>query len=156
MIKLICIGKTQHDYVKTGLEVFYKRINQYARFEIVTIPDIKNTKNKDQETRKNEEASLFESFFTQQTYHILLDEKGTQSDSLKFAYKLEQIQNQGFKHIHFYIGGPYGFSQSIRGKASWTMSLSPMTFNHELVRLIFTEQLYRAYTIINNEPYHHG
>lgn len=156
MIKLICIGKTQNDYVKSGLEIFYKRINQYTRFEIVTIPDIKNTKNKDQETRKNEEANLFEPFFIHQTYHILLDERGTQPDSVKFAQKLEQIQNQGFKHIHFYIGGPYGFSQSIKGKALWSISLSSMTFNHELVRLIFTEQLYRAFTIINKEPYHHG
>lgn len=156
MIRLICIGKTQHPYVKEGMDEFIRRIGKYTRFEALTLPDVKNTRNMDAESRKKEESLLLLPHFTPQSFHILLDENGESPDSVKFARKLENILNRGYKNIHFYIGGPYGFSDEVRRQSDLMLSLSPMTFNHELVRLVFTEQLYRAYTIINNEPYHHG
>lgn len=156
MIRLICIGKTHAAYVREGMDEFIKRISHYAKFELVCIPDIKNTRNMDADMRKKEEGKLFLRYMESNTFNILLDEAGKKMNSVQFARQLESWMGNSYKGIHFYIGGPYGFSAEINEKAQSRLSLSEMTFNHELVRLVFTEQLYRAFSIINKEPYHHG
>jgi len=156
MIRLVCIGKTHYSYIREGVDAFADRIVHYSKFGIVYIPDLKNTRNMDEATRRKEEGRLFLPYFQPNTFNILLDEAGKQMDSAGFARLLENWTGNSYKGIHFYIGGPYGFSPDITAKAQFRLSLSGMTFNHELVRLVFAEQLYRAFTIINKEPYHHG
>lgn len=155
-IRLVCIGKTQSAWIRDGLEEYIRRINRYTRFEIVELPDTKNTRNMDQQTRKRDESERLGAYIQPGTFTILLDEAGKNPGSVALARQLENWLVQGHKTIQFFIGGPYGFTDELRARAGFALSLSAMTFSHELVRLVFAEQLYRAYTIINNEPYHHG
>lgn len=154
-IDMLVVGKTNIDYIISGIEIYSKRINQYNKFNIITIPDIKNAKSLTIELQKNAEAEVISKFLDKYDYIILLDEKGKEFSSVDFSKWLNKINNQSYKNVCFLIGGAYGFSESIYSKASEKISISKMTFSHQMIRLLFTEQLYRAYTILNNEPYHH-
>ena len=154
-IKLLQVGKTNEKYLLEGIEKYYKRINRYISFEIQTIPELKNTKKLSQEQQKQQEGILIAKKIAPTDFLILLDEKGKSYSSINFARFIEEKAIQSTKQITFVIGGPYGFSKEIYQRANNKISLSTMTFSHQLIRLLFLEQVYRAYTIINKEPYHH-
>ncbi len=155
LIKLLCIGKTQSGYIQTGVDEYIKRLNKYCKFDISILPDIKNASNLTAQQRKTEEGKLLLSQFSPTDMIILLDEKGKSYTSEKFAEQWQSWFNRGPRQIIVVVGGPYGFSEEIYEKAGAKVSLSSMTFSHEMVRLFFVEQLYRSFTIIKNEPYHH-
>jgi 23S rRNA (pseudouridine1915-N3)-methyltransferase len=155
-IILTQIGKTEDNYLLEGIQLYEKRINNYLPFEIKTIPYVKFMKNMDINVIKLKEADLLLSKMDiNNDIIVLLDEQGKEMSSLNFANFLQKNMLNSTKVLHFVIGGPYGFADIIRQKANHIISLSKMTFSHQLVRLIFTEQLYRAMTIIKGEPYHH-
>lgn len=154
-ILLLVIGKTDDDYLITGIKKYVGRLGHYVSFEMKEIPDIRNRKTLSEEQQKKSESFLLLSQFQAGDYIILLDENGKQFTSVEFSENLEKLMASGSKRIVFVIGGPYGFSQDVYAKATAKMSLSPMTFSHQMVRLIFVEQLYRAFTILKGEPYHH-
>lgn len=154
-ITLITIGKTDKDYLIKGMDIYLKRLRHYINFEIDIIPDIKNTKNLSEAQQKQKEGELILAKANSVDQLILLDEKGILYSSEEFAGFIEKKMVVGTKHLAFVIGGPYGFSEDVYSKASGKVSLSAMTFSHQMVRLIFVEQLYRAMTIIKGEPYHH-
>ena len=154
-IKLIVIGKTDEAYLRHGIELFQKRIFHYLPFDYQIIPDIRNSKNLSQEQQKNKEGQLILNQLSPGDELILLDEQGKSFGSVDFARFLEKKMIGGFKNLLFVIGGPYGFSTAVYEKANGRISLSPMTFSHQMARLIFSEQLYRALTILKGEPYHH-
>ena len=154
-ILLLVIGKTDDDYLITGIKKYVGRLGHYVSFEMNEIPDIRNRKTLSEEQQKKSESFLLLSQFQAGDYIILLDENGKQFTSVDFSENLEKLMASGSKRIVFVIGGPYGFSQDVYAKANAKMSLSPMTFSHQMVRLIFVEQLYRAFTILKGEPYHH-
>ena len=154
-ILLLVIGKTDDDYLITGIKKYVGRLGHYVSFEMKEIPDIRNRKTLSEEQQKKSESFLLLSQFQAGDYIILLDENGKQFTSVDFSENLEKLMASGSKRIVFVIGGPYGFSQDVYAKANAKMSLSPMTFSHQMVRLIFIEQLYRAFTILKGEPYHH-
>jgi 23S rRNA (pseudouridine1915-N3)-methyltransferase len=155
IIKLLCIGKTQTSYIQAGIDEYTKRINKYCKFEVAIIPDIKNAANITPAQRKSEEGKLLMAATTSQDFIVLLDEKGKSYTSEKFAEQCQTWFNRGPKQIIVMVGGPYGFSEEVYNMAKAKVSLSEMTFSHEMVRLFFVEQLYRSFTIIKNEPYHH-
>lgn len=152
---LIMIGKTDDDYLKKGMDIYAQRIPHYAPFDIKVIPDIKNSKNLSQEQQKSAEAQQFLSLIQPSDTVVLLDENGKMYTSRQFATYIDNAAIQGTKRLVFLIGGPYGFDKTIYDRANHKISLSPMTFSHQMVRLIFLEQLYRAHTIIRGLPYHH-
>ena len=154
-ICLLVIGKTDESYLQKGLEIFLKRIPHYILFEMKVIPDIKNAKNLSRDQQKEKEGELILQQLLSSDELILLDENGMEASSVDFARFLEKKMLSGIKRLVFVIGGPYGFSENVYSKASGKMSLSKMTFSHQMVRLIFAEQLYRAFTILKGEPYHH-
>lgn len=154
-ICLLVIGKTDESYLQKGLEIFLKRIPHYILFEMKVIPDIKNVKNLSREQQKEKEGEMILQQMLPSDELILLDENGMEVSSVDFARFLEKKMLSGIKRLVFVIGGPYGFSENVYSKASGKMSLSKMTFSHQMVRLIFAEQLYRAFTILKGEPYHH-
>ena len=154
-ILLLVIGKTDEDYLITGIKKYVGRLGHYVSFEMKEIPDIRNRKTLSEEQQKKSESFLLLSQFQAGDYIILLDENGKQFTSVEFSENLEKLMASGSKRIVFVIGGPYGFSQEVYAKANAKMSLSPMTFSHQMVRLFFVEQLYRAFTILKGEPYHH-
>lgn len=154
-IKLIVIGKTDQSYLQKGIENYHKRIPHYLPFEFVVIPDIKNTRKLSEDQQKEKEGELILSQVKPGDDVILLDEKGQTFRSKEFARFLEKKMLGGIKALIFVIGGPYGFSEAVYQKATGKVSLSKMTFSHQLVRLIFSEQLYRGLTILKGEPYHH-
>ena len=154
-ILLLVIGKTDEDYLITGIKKYVGRLGHYVSFEMKEIPDIRNRKTLSEEQQKKSESFLLLSQFQAGDYIILLDENGKQFTSVDFSENLEKLMASGSKRIVFVIGGPYGFSQDVYAKANAKMSLSPMTFSHQMVRLIFVEQLYRDFTILKGEPYHH-
>lgn len=154
-ICLLVIGKTDEPYLQKGIDLFLKRIPHYVPFELKIIPDLKNSKNLSEDQQKEKEGELIIQQLTGFDELILLDEQGTEVSSVAFARFLEKKMLSGIKRLVFVIGGPYGFSESVYSKAAGTISLSKMTFSHQMVRLIFTEQLYRAMTILKGEPYHH-
>lgn len=154
-IDLIVIGKTDLEAVVSLLEMYMKRINRYVKFSVITIPDIRNTKNMSENGQKKLESELLLKQFSAGDYIVLLDDKGDEHSSVRFAGWLEKRMASGIKRLVFVIGGPYGFSQEVYSHSNEQISLSRMTFSHQIVRAIFVEQLYRAFTIINNEPYHH-
>ncbi|MCL2651135.1 MAG: 23S rRNA (pseudouridine(1915)-N(3))-methyltransferase RlmH [Candidatus Azobacteroides sp.] len=154
-IQLTVIGKTNQDFVQKGLDEFCNRLKHYIPFELDIIPDIKNTKNLSQEQQKEKEGELILNNIQPGDYVVLLDEHGKEFSSLQFAGYIEKKTHVVNKKLVFVIGGPYGFSKKIDEIASEKISLSKMTFSHQMIRLIFVEQLYRAMTILNNEPYHH-
>jgi 23S rRNA (pseudouridine1915-N3)-methyltransferase len=154
-IKILAIGKTRSNYLNEGIDLFLKRLQHYVKVDVKIIHDVKGAKNlsTDQQKEKEGELILKEVLASDRVY--LLDEKGKEYTSKKFARFVEKQQVAGYKQIVFLVGGPYGFSHSVYQRADGKIQLSSMTFSHEMVRLFFVEQLYRAYTILNNEPYHH-
>lgn len=154
-IKLLAIGKTDDAYIQTGIQKFEARLKHYTPFEIQIIQDIKNSKNLSIPQQKEKEGELILSSIELSDKIILLDENGSTYSSREFSEFIQKQMLSGFKNLIFVIGGPYGFSDDVYKRANGKISLSKMTFSHQMVRLIFTEQLYRAMTILKNEPYHH-
>jgi len=154
-ICLLVIGKTDEAYLQKGIELFLKRIPHYISFEMKLIPDIKNSKNLSEDQQKEKEGELILQQISPSDELFLLDEQGIEVSSVEFARFLEKKMISGIKRLVFVVGGPYGFSGTIYSRANGKVSLSKMTFSHQMVRLIFLEQLYRAMTILKGEPYHH-
>jgi len=153
-IKLVFIGKTTDKCLLELIQKYQNRIKKFITFEIEEISALKNVKNLSVEQIKDKEASLFLKKIEENSFVIMLDEKGKVFTSKDFAFFLQKKMNIGFKNIYFFIGGAYGFSSELYQKADLKLSLSSMTFSHQLIRVIFLEQLYRAFTILNNHPYH--
>ena len=151
---LLQVGKTVNKHFIAGIDDYAERISHYMPFEIVTIPELRNTKNLSEEQQKTTEGDLILRQIQPSDTVVLLDEHGKELRSVDYARWLEQKQ-QTARRLVFVIGGPYGFSEAVYARANDKLSLSKMTFSHQMVRLIFTEQLYRACTIIKGEPYHH-
>ncbi|WP_445454160.1 23S rRNA (pseudouridine(1915)-N(3))-methyltransferase RlmH [Flavobacterium sp. 25HG05S-40] len=154
-IRLLAIGKTDNKELQQLIDDYTKRLSFYIKFDIEIIPDIKNVKNLSESQQKEKEGDLLLSKITATDQLILLDENGSTFSSVKFADYLQKKMNSGTKTLVFVIGGPYGFSEAVYLKANGKISLSLMTFSHQMVRLFFIEQLYRGFTILRNEPYHH-
>ncbi len=154
-IELIVIGKTDSKEVAALVEMYLKRVNHYCRFAITTLPDVKNTKSLTIKQQRTLEGEALMRQFAEGDYVVLLDERGKEMRSVEFAYWLQKRMNSGVKRLVLVIGGPYGFSEAVYQRADALLSLSQMTFSHQIVRAIFAEQIYRAFTILNNEPYHH-
>ena len=154
-IKLLAIGKTDNKYLQSLIAEYQKRLGFYIKFEFEVIPDIKNSKNLSEEQQKQKEGELILSKLSPTDVLILLDENGKQYHSVEFANYLQKHMNSGIKQLVFVIGGPYGFSPDVYAKSNGKLSLSKMTFSHQMIRLFFIEQLYRGFTILKNEPYHH-
>lgn len=151
---LIQVGKTVNKHFVTGINDYVERIGHYMPFEVVTIPELKNTKNLTEEQQKQTEGELILKQLQASDIVVLLDEHGKEYRSVEFARWLEQKRNTA-RRLVFIIGGPYGFSKDVYSRANEQLSLSKMTFSHQMIRLTFTEQVYRACTIIKGEPYHH-
>ena len=154
-IKLLAIGKTDNKQLQQLIDDYMKRLSHYIKFNLEIIPDLKNTKNLTEAQQKQKEGELILNKITASNVLVLLDENGKQLDSVNFSNYLQKHMNSGVKQLVFVIGGPYGFSQEVYNKALGKLSLSKMTFSHQMVRLFFIEQLYRGFTILKNEPYHH-
>lgn|SRR5690606_360405 len=152
---LLCIGKTDEKPLEELIQKFEKRLPPYWNFQRIEIPDIKNRKNLSESQQKVKEAELLLAKIQNTDYLILLDEKGKQLDSAGFATEIQNLMNQSIRQIIFIIGGPYGFSDEIYRRANQKLSLSKMTFTHQMIRLFVVEQLYRAFTILQGKPYHH-
>ncbi|MDP4184939.1 MAG: 23S rRNA (pseudouridine(1915)-N(3))-methyltransferase RlmH [Bacteroidota bacterium] len=152
---LLVIGKTDDDYLNKGISIYLKRIEHYLPFELKVIPELKNTKNISEAVQKTKEGELLLESIQSGDHLLLLDEGGKEFTSKGYADFLQKKMLTGIKNLVFVIGGPYGFSDAVYARANGKMSLSKMTFSHQMVRLIFVEQLYRALTIIKGEPYHH-
>ena len=151
---LIQVGKTVNKHFIVGINDYVERIGHYMPFEVVTIPELKNTKNLTEDQQKQAEGELILKQLQPSDTVVLLDEHGKDFRSIEFARWLEQKQ-QTARRLIFIIGGPYGFSPAVYSRANEQLSLSKMTFSHQMIRLTFTEQIYRACTIIKGEPYHH-
>ena len=154
-IKLIAIGKTDSDFLQHLIKEYENRLKHYVKFELDIIPDLKNAKNLSEIQQKEKEGELILKKLNATDVLILLDENGKQFGSVEFSGYLQKKMNSGIKQLVLVIGGPYGFSDAIYTKAQAKISLSKMTFSHQMVRLFIVEQLYRAFTILKNEPYHH-
>jgi 23S rRNA (pseudouridine1915-N3)-methyltransferase len=154
-IKLLAIGKTDHKALEQLITEYQKRLKHYIKFELEFIPDIKNVKNLSETQQKEKEGVLILKKLSSTDVLVLLDENGNQHSSLDFSSYLQKKMNSGIKQLVFVIGGPYGFSNSVYQKAQGKISLSKMTFSHQMIRLFVVEQIYRAFTILKNEPYHH-
>ena len=154
-IGLITIGKTDNKNLQTLIEDYSKRLSFYVKFDLEIIPDIKNVKNLSEAQQKEKEGELILAKITPTDQLILLDENGKTFNSVGFSDYLQKKMNAGIKTLVFVIGGPYGFSETVYQKAQGKVSLSEMTFSHQMVRLFVIEQLYRGFTILKNEPYHH-
>ncbi|WP_299583222.1 23S rRNA (pseudouridine(1915)-N(3))-methyltransferase RlmH [uncultured Sunxiuqinia sp.] len=154
-IKLLVIGKTDQKYLQEGLADYHKRIPHYLPFEFTVIPDLKNTRKLSEDQQKEKEGELILAQVKAGDELVLLDERGQTFRSTEFARFLEKKMLGGLKNLILVIGGPYGFSEAVYQRATGKVSLSKMTFSHQLIRLIFSEQLYRALTILKGEPYHH-
>ncbi len=154
-IDLLVVGKTDSTEIQSLVATYLKRLNFYTRVTLVTLPDLKNTRNISAESQKRQEGELLMRQFADGDYVVLLDEKGAEMRSVEFSMWLQKRMNSGVRRLCFVIGGPYGFSKTVYDRADESISLSRMTFSHQIIRAIFAEQLYRAFTIIRNEPYHH-
>lgn len=152
-IKLIQIQETNEKYLKEGIEEYLKRLKKYCKVEIITIKPVKNAKNLSVPELKSKEADLILQKLDNRDFLYLLDENGEQFKSVPFAQKIEKISHN-HPSIAFVIGGAYGFDDDLKRKANDLVSLSKMTFSHQLIRLIFLEQIYRAFSILYNDPYH--
>ena len=152
--ELLVVGKTVNNHIKECIADYAERIRHYMPFNLTVIPDLKNTKSLSEEQQKKQEGDLILKQLQATDTVVLLDEHGKTFRSIDFAKWLQQKQATA-RRLVFVIGGPYGFSEAVYQRANEKLSLSPMTFSHQMVRLIFTEQLYRACTIIKGEPYHH-
>ncbi|MRH99910.1 23S rRNA (pseudouridine(1915)-N(3))-methyltransferase RlmH [Kriegella sp. EG-1] len=154
-IKLLAVGKTDHKELQTLISIYESRLQHYIKFELQIIQDIKNSKNLSENQQKDKEGELILKKLSPSDVLVLLDENGKQFSSLVFSDYLQKKMNSGIKQLVFAIGGPYGFSEEVYTKAQGKISLSKMTFSHQMIRLFMVEQLYRAFTILKNEPYHH-
>lgn len=154
-IKLLAIGKTDNKEFQALIDNYIKRLRFYIKFSFDIIPDIKNSKNLSELQQKQKEGELILKNVNPTDVLILLDENGKQMDSVGFSSYLQKHMNSGIKQLVFVIGGPYGFSEAVYKKSNGKLSLSKMTFSHQMIRLFFIEQLYRGFTILKNEPYHH-
>ena len=154
-IVLLTVGKTEDAYIREGIDKFVKRLKHYTRLEITDLPELKNTKALTQEQQKSKEAELILKKITVTDHVVLLDEKGLEFSSVQFADYLDKKAIGSVQTLVFIIGGPYGFDATVYQRANAQLALSRMTFSHQMVRLFFVEQLYRALSIIKGEPYHH-
>ncbi len=154
-IKLLAIGKTDHKQLSLLIDEYQNRLKHYIKFEIETIPDLKNAKNLSEIQQKNKEGELILKKIQATDVLVLLDDKGKEFTSIEFSKYLQKKMNAGIKQLVLVIGGPYGFSEAVYEKAQSKLSLSKMTFSHQMIRLFIVEQLYRGFTILKNEPYHH-
>lgn len=155
-ITLINLGATQDSYLKEGITIFEKRIRHYLSFEMVYLSEPRNMKNVPENVQKDYEGKIILSALEKADHAVLLDVMGIQLQSEGFSRFIQQSMNKGTRHLAFVIGGPFGFSNEVYTTVPERLSLSAMTFSHQLIRLIFLEQLYRAFTIIRGEPYHHS
>lgn len=151
---LLLVGKTASRLYAEGIDDYANRINHYIPFCIKVIPELKNSKSLSEEQQKEKEGELILKNIEDKAFVVLLDEHGKEMRSMEFAAWLDNKQ-QTVRNLTFVVGGPYGFSKAVYDRADSKISLSRMTFSHQMVRLVFTEQIYRACTIIRNEPYHH-
>ena len=154
-IKLLAIGKTDNKNLQSLIDEYTKRLGFYVKFDLEIIPDIKNVKNLSEAQQKEKEGELILSKLAPTDQLILLDENGKEFSSVGFSEFLQKKMNAGIKTLVFVIGGPYGFSEGVYKAAQGKVSLSQMTFSHQMVRLFVIEQIYRSFTILRNEPYHH-
>lgn len=154
-IKLLAIGKTDNKQLQMLIDDYQKRLGFYIKFDFEIIPDLKKVKNLSEAQQKQREGELILAKLSTTDLLILLDENSKQYDSVGFSEYLQKHMNSGLKQIVFIIGGPYGFSEEVYNKANGKIALSKMTFSHQMIRLFMIEQLYRAFTILRNEPYHH-
>jgi 23S rRNA (pseudouridine1915-N3)-methyltransferase len=154
-INLIAIGKTDNKNLQTLIADYQKRLGFYIKFNFEIVPDMKKVKYLSEAQQKEKEGELILAKTQISDIIILLDENGKQQDSVAFANDLQKHMNSGVKQVVFVIGGPYGFSDAVYNRSNGKLGLSKMTFSHQMVRLFFIEQLYRGFTILKNEPYHH-
>jgi len=154
-IKLLAIGKTDDKQLQSLIETYQKRLKHYIKFELEIIPDIKNVKNLSEFQQKEKEGELIIKKLLPTDHLVLLDENGQEFTSIQFSKYLQKKMNAATKQLVLVIGGPYGFSETIYKKANGKISFSKMTFSHQMIRLFAVEQVYRAFTILKNEPYHH-
>ena len=152
---LIVVGRTTSGYLKQGIDEYLARLSHYTSFDIQYLSDVKNARNLSESQQKTAEGRLILNATDRSDYVVLLDEHGQQHTSMAFAQYVQKRMLSGVKRVVFVVGGPYGFSKEVYDRADDMLSLSKMTFSHEMIRLIFTEQLYRAFTILHHEPYHH-
>lgn len=153
---LLTVGKTDINSIAIEIDKYTNRIGHYLPFSMEIIPDIKNRKKLSQDQQKQKEGKLILCKLHSTDYVVLLDEGGQLFNSNQFAQHIEKKKNNAIRKLVFVIGGPYGFSDEIKARANEKISLSKMTFTHQMVRMIFVEQLYRAMTILSNQPYHHN
>ena len=154
-IKLLAIGKTDDKNLQVLIDKYQHRLKHYIKFELVIIPDIKNAKNLSEKLQKEKEGNLILKNLQTTDQLLLLDENGKEFNSIAFSNAMQKKMNSGIKQLVFVIGGPYGFSKAVYEKAQGKIALSKMTFSHQMIRLFAVEQIYRAFTILKNEPYHH-
>lgn len=154
-IELIVVGKTDMKEVAALVDMYTKRINFYNKFNITYLPDIRNSKNLSESQQKAAEGEAILRLIDDSDRVVLLDEKGSEFRSVEYADWLQKRMNSGIRRLVFVIGGPYGFSPEVYARSNEKISLSKMTFSHQIIRAIFTEQLYRAFSILHNSPYHH-
>ena len=154
-IELVVVGKTDSQEVESLVSMYTKRINRYCKFSVTTIADVRNTRNMAASRQKQLEGEAILKGIVDGDYLVLMDERGAQYTSMEYAQWLQKRMLSGVKRLVLVIGGPYGFSEEVYARADGKISLSKMTFSHQIVRAIFAEQLYRAFTILHNEPYHH-
>jgi 23S rRNA (pseudouridine1915-N3)-methyltransferase len=154
-IALLQIGKTSEKYISDGADLFTSRIRKYIPFEVITLPDLRNTRNMPPQEQRLREGERIIRSFTVDDFKIFLDENGREYSTFEFSGWLEKLFMLPKKRIVFVIGGPWGLSEDVYKKADARLSLSRLTFSHQVVRLLFLEQLYRAFTVIKGDPYHH-
>lgn len=155
-IELLAVGRTENKMLVALVEEYCKRLRRYMPFKITELADVRNAGKLSEQERKEAEGELLLSRINPSDYVVLLDERGDIPTSVEFSKFLGKVMSSGRKRLLFVVGGPYGFSQKVYDRSERLLSLSRMTFNHEMVRLFFTEQVYRAMTIMRGEPYHHG
>ncbi len=155
-LTLLCISKTTEKYLLEGMAIYENRLQHYCKFQRIEIPDLKNSKNLSFDQQKQKEAELILAKISNTDFVVLLDENGKEFSSVQFSNELNKWMNQSITSVVFVIGGPYGFDKSVYDRANLKISLSRLTFSHQMVRLFFTEQLYRALSILKGEPYHHS
>ncbi len=153
-IKLLVVGKTDEKYLQEGIDVYVKRLKHYVNFELAVIPALKDQKGASPEDIKSREAVLILKQLEKSDRIVLLDEHGTEHTSVGFSQYIQKQMNAGVRNLTFVIGGAFGFAPEVYAAANDKVSLSKLTFNHQMVRFFFVEQLYRAFTILRNEPYH--
>ena len=154
-ILLLQVDKTQDSYMSEGVEMYAKRLRNYTQYDVLTINVPKSVRQRSQNEQKVEEAKLISNQILSDDFLVLLDERGKELSSVEFSKFVSQRQNASTKRLIFLIGGPYGFDEKMYNRADFKLSFSKMTFSHQMIRLFFSEQLYRAFTILKGEKYHH-